>query len=82
MPSYIIDPDRLTKYQQHRIGTALKNAGTPQALLEPITVTIDPDGWAFVEYEAAIVLSPEEIREISDIIYLHSEQRNLSNEQE
>lgn len=35
-----------------------------------------------LDNEAAIVLSPEEIREISDIIYLHSEQRNLSNEQE
>lgn len=82
MPRYVLDPDRLTKYQQYRIGTALKNAGTPQALLEPITVTIDPDGSAYVEYEASAVLSPEEVREISDIIYLHSEQRNPSNEQE
>lgn len=55
---------------------------TPQALLEPITVTIDTDGSAFVEYEAAIVLSPEAVREISDIIYLHSEQRDLNDEQE
>lgn len=72
MPSYIIDPDRLTKYQQHRIGSALKNAGTPQALLEPITVTIDPDGSAFVEYAAAISISSEAVSDLADIIYLHS----------
>lgn len=82
MHRYIIDPDRLTIEQRRRVAEVLINAGTPQALLEPITVTIDPDGSAYVEYEASAVLSPEEVREISDIIYLHSEQRNPSNEQE
>ena len=74
MPRYVFDPYRLTTEQQRRVGSALKNAGTPSALREPITVTIDPDGSAFVEYEAVIVLSPEAVREISDIIYLYSEQ--------
>lgn len=72
MHRYIIDPDRLTIEQRRRVAEVLINAGTPQALLEPITVTIDPDGSAFVEYDATIQISPEEIREISDIIYLHS----------